>query len=445
MSKIFIKSLFILFLTIQVIYSQRDSWGYVGDREIFMGVWNGDTIYYANSLSCLLNKGYSSDDVNDFIQSYGGTIRFDYFENANWGSIDLPLYNDALKLIEEWQSAGLFYSVEPVRLVTESSGVNDPKYLDGTQWYFNNYVQNPPGGTYDADVDMPEAWEITRGSPDILISVIDSGIPLDENTLELSHPDLNNSDRILLEYSELFVPADYFVRDGRGHGTHVTGIIAAETNNGEGIAGVAGNCKIMVCRVFNDQGNGTDDGIIAAIYWSSYFAEYGLRVINMSLVATESEALENAIAYTQQNNIVVVCAAGNHPGSNIQYPARYSLEYDNVIAVSATDHNDIFADSYSFGGLHINVAAPGGYGPRNTCPDVDDIFSTLPNYTYTLQTVCPNLQLNYDYLWGTSMSTPIVSGIAALILSVDPDLSASQVRDIIQSTADDKGTPGIEV
>jgi hypothetical protein len=204
MSKIFIQSLVILFLAIQAIYSQRESWGYAGDREIFIGVWNGDTIYYANSLSCLLNKGYSSDDVNDLIQSYDGVIRFDYFEDANWGSIDLPVYYDALELIEEWQSAGLFYSVEPVRLVTTSSGVNDPKYLDGTQWYFNNYGQNPPSGTIDADVDMPDAWEITIGSPDILISVIDSGIPLDENTLELSHPDLNNNDRILLEYSDCF-------------------------------------------------------------------------------------------------------------------------------------------------------------------------------------------------------------------------------------------------
>lgn len=157
MFKIFIQSLVILFLTIQAIYSQRESWGYVGDREIFIGVLNGDTIYYANSLSCLLNEGYSSNDVNDFINRYDAAIRFNYFNDAKWGSIDLPVYYDALEIIDEWQSAGLFYSVEPVRLVTESSGVNDPKYLDGTQWYCNNYGQNPPSGTIDADVDMPDA------------------------------------------------------------------------------------------------------------------------------------------------------------------------------------------------------------------------------------------------------------------------------------------------
>jgi subtilisin family serine protease len=164
----------------------------------------------------------------------------------------------------------------------------------------------------------------------------------------------------------------------------------------------------------------------------------------MSLSATQSEALETAIANAQSWNVLVVCAAGNHPGSNTQYPARYSLDYNNVIAVSATDHNDVFAYRYSLAGLHINVSAPGGYGPGGTCPDDNDIYSTLPNYLYTLQAICPNLDESYDYLFGTSMAAPIVTGIAALILSVNPELTASQVRDILQLTADDKGEPGFD-
>jgi len=177
------------------------------------------------------------------------------------------------------------------------------------------------------------------------------------------------------------------------------------------------------------------NGIAAAV-------NLGANVINISYGSFFNiYAVEAAIRnLALPNNVLVICSVGNDNGE-ILYPARYSSEgnvypyengYPNVIAVGATNQFDE-RSNYSNFGYALNVVAPGGNGGTF---DEDDIFSTLPNYSV------PNLPLNYGYANGTSMAAPFVTGIAALVVSVNPALTAGQVRDIIQQTADDKGATG---
>ncbi len=173
-------------------------------------------------------------------------------------------------------------------------------------------------------------------------------------------------------------------------------------------------------------------------------------VINYSAGGSPSTTKENAVIYANTYGVPIVAGAGNGSGSPVYYPAAYSSTYSNVIAVSATDHNDQIA-SYSNAGPQVNVAAPGGWGSyydgsyRYNGPlnQGQNIFSTTPNYPFLYQTYYGiDVDTTYGYLGGTSMATPHVNGVAALILSLNPNLTAADVRTIIEQTADDKGTPG---
>ena len=221
----------------------------------------------------------------------------------------------------------------------------------------------------------------------------------------------------------------------KGHGTHVTGIIAAKANNNYGVAGLANGCKILVVTISPINGGTTAACMRAG---TDYAAENGARVVNISQGLPASSTVENGIDHNDQ--VLFVAGAGNNIGS-VKYPAAYSSSYSNMIAVSATDHNDEFATLYSNYGPEINVSAPGGHGKtldpfdNRYPPGPDDIYSTFPNYSYGGTT-------NFGYNWGTSMSTPIVSAIAGLMLSKNPNLTPLQIRSTIEHTVEDKGATG---
>lgn len=143
----------------------------------------------------------------------------------------------------------------------------------------------------------------------------------------------------------------------------------------------------------------------------------------------------DAVIYANTYGVTIVAAAGNE-NSSIIYPAIYSSSYDNVIAVGATNHNDA-KSPYSNYGTQLNVVAPGGHGFPF---DADDIFSTTPNYPFFLEYY--GVTRNYGYLAGTSMATPHVAGTAALLLSINPDLTPQQIRTIIEASAEDRGVTG---
>ncbi len=226
-----------------------------------------------------------------------------------------------------------------------------------------------------------------------------------------------------------FVNQDAHPNDDNGHGTHVSGTIAQTTNNGVGVAGVAFETTIMPVKVLNSAGSGTYQWIADGIY---YAVDNGADIISMSLGGSSpSSTLEAAVAYAYNNGVVVVAASGNDNGA-VGYPAAYDAY---VIAVGATQYDEARAP-YSNYGSSLDIVAPGG----NTGVDQNgDGFADG-----VLQNTFGDTPVDWGFWFyqGTSMATPHVSGVAALLLARDSTLTPDEVRDILQSTADDLGVAG---
>jgi thermitase len=254
-------------------------------------------------------------------------------------------------------------------------------------------------------VEAPQAWDVTTGSPTINIAILDTGVDLD-------HPDLAN--KII---SDINFSSSATVDDIYGHGTHVAGIAAAVTNNGIGVAGLGYSATIMNVKVLGDDGRGYWSGVAQGIIWA---ADNGAEIINMSLGGSSgSSVVESAINYAWNKGVLVVVAAGNDGSSAPCYPAYYT----SCMAVAATDSIDRLAP-WSNRGDWVDVAAPG-----------ISIYSTLKNG-------------DYGYKSGTSMASPHVAGLAALVFTVAADVNGNgrlndEVRTRIESTCDDIGVSGI--
>jgi thermitase len=265
------------------------------------------------------------------------------------------------------------------------------------------------------------AWDVTTGSSSITIAIIDTGI-------DPSHPDL--SGKIVAGYD--FYDNDSDPTDTNGHGTHVSGISAAVTNNGVGGAGMDWNARIMPIRVLGTTGSGYTSDIVDGINWAY---QHGAKVLNMSLGGPSySSSMQAAINAAHGAGSLVVAAMGNDNTSTPSYPAAY----DNVLAVAAVGPSDT-KSSFSNYGSHCDVAAPGG--DMSYYHDPAGIYSTMPTYPVYLTTVYSYYE-NYDYLNGTSQASPYVAGLAALIWAAQPGLTPDEVQTLIEDTADDLGTPG---
>ena len=309
--------------------------------------------------------------------------------------VRVPAATEKAKVAAYARSPFVAYA-EPDYIAYALDTPNDPYF--SSQWGLNNTGQT--GGTYDADIDAPEAWDVTHGCFTVTVAILDTGIDQD-------HEDLASK---VLTYTNFTDSPD--ADDHYGHGTHVAGIVAAATDNGTGVAGVGYNSSLWNVKVLNDQGSGYYSWIANGIRWA---ADNGAKVINMSLGAkAKSRTLEDAVNYAWKKGVVLVAAAGNDGNSSPNYPAYYT----NCIAVAATDHNDQKA-SFSQYGKWVDVAAPGV-----------DIFSTFPNHSCVLG------KNNYGYGSGTSMATPHVAGVAALVWATGQCSTNSCVRQRIESTAD---------
>ncbi|SDY76471.1 S8 family serine peptidase [Thermoactinomyces sp. DSM 45892] len=241
-------------------------------------------------------------------------------------------------------------------------------------------------------MQVPQAWDVTKGSSSTVVAVVDTGV-------QANHEDL--AGKVVPGYD--FVDNDNNADDGQGHGTHVAGTVAANTHNNIGVAGVAPEVKVMAVRVLDSNGSGTYDWVANGI---TYAADNGAKVINMSLGGSGgSQALEDAVNYAWSKGVVIMAAAGNTPSTAPNYPAYYA----NCIAVAATDSNDAKA-SFSTHGSWVDVAAPGV-----------DIISTKMGGGY----------VKYS---GTSMATPHAAAVAALVASQGKN--HTEVREILEATAD---------
>lgn len=334
------------------------------------------------------------------------------------------------ELIKEYESSGIFEYVEP-NYIYEATGLvttpqnptNDPLY--NRQWALKNDGTFNDNGAYSvagADLNIEPAWEIEKGNSNIIVAVLDTGINFIHPEFEgrmWQNPDEEEDDGYELDlFGWNFVDDNNNVFDDQGHGTAVAGVFGAQPDNNIGYAGVDWNCQIMTVKVLNEEGKGSTDKIIEGVY---YAVDHGANIINMSLGGpNSSQSFIDAIDYAHLNNVTLIAAMGNDNSSNVEYPAGY----EGVIAVGSTDPNDRRSHAYygninsgSNYGPHIDVVAPGAY-------------------IYILDYENTN---NYNKISnGTSLATPFVSGVAALLLAQDPTRTPEQIRQILRATADDQ-------
>ena len=304
------------------------------------------------------------------------------------------------------------------------------------QWHLHNTGQS--GGTPGMDIRAPEAWEITTGDPNIVVAVLDCGV-------DTSHPDLINN---LVAGYDFFendtYPDPALVGETNLHGTACAGLVAAQGNNSIGVTGVTWNCKVMPIRQTQIEPNpATEDIGATALRWA---AAHGADIVNgRGATNYPTPIIHSAIVdITKPGGIgrngkgcVLVYPAIN-ANSLVYYPARYP----EVIAAGATDHRDL-RWGYSNYGPELDIVAPGGPYPPGSAGDVFAIWTTDIAGSAGGNGIIRGLPIT-DYIpfGGTSAAAPIVAGVAALILSVEPNLTNDEVRHFLCRSAKDLGDPG---
>jgi serine protease len=275
-----------------------------------------------------------------------------------------------------------------------------------------------------SQIQTPQAWDVSSGQ-NVLVAVLDTGIAYEDFEGFRRAPDLGST-RFRAGYD--FINNDAHANDDEGHGTHVAGTIAQSTNNGIGVTGVAFGATLMPVKVLDNRGQGGYDTIAQGIIFA---ADTGARIINMSLSGRAgSQTLADAVAYAARKGVLVVAAAGNSGGA-VEYPAAYP----DTLAVGSVGFNRMRVD-YSNFGPQLDLVAPGG--------DTDADLNGDGNPDGVLQQTFRGDPTQFNLYWyeGTSMAAPHVSGTAALLIAHKPSLTPREVRDILQTTSQDLGTPG---
>jgi serine protease len=313
-------------------------------------------------------------------------------------------------------------------------------------------VPNDPGYQYQwhlQKINMEKAWDISTGTPDVIVAVIDTGVAYEDYEVLVDNPGRGQDYTITyIQAPDLadtnfvagydFVNDDPHPNDDEGHGTHVTGTIAQSTNNKNddgdfvGVAGIAYDTSVMPIKVLDNTGSGTYAGIADGIYFA---ADNGADIINMSLGgASGSDTLEDALEYAYNTmGVTIICASGNDgSATTVSYPAAYDAY---CIAVGATDFNEEVA-YYSNGGGSLDLTAPGG--DTNVDLNGDGCVDGVLQQTFGDNPA----DMGFYFYQGTSMAAPHVSGVAALLIAANLDITPDEIREALQSTAKDKGATG---
>ena len=280
-------------------------------------------------------------------------------------------------------------------------------------------------------VDAERTWGIQTGSSEVIVAVLDTGVAFEDFGPFRKAPDWGAT-RFVAGFD--FVNRDSHPNDDEFHGTHVASTVAEATDNREGVAGLAFGCAIMPVKVLDDEGNGTFFNVAEGV---DFAVRNGAKVINMSLGGPDnSNALQQAVDRAVQAGVTVVAAAGNDGRGRVDFPAALP----NVIGVGAVDARKVLAP-YSNFGSEIDVVAPGGNGQRDDDNDrlPDAVFQQMPDPAF----VAVGRFDVFDYfgLQGTSMASPHVAALAALLVSQGITQPAA-VQAAIEQSAEDLGAAG---
>lgn len=360
---------------------------FIGLLIVFLGIGrtdvNAQPVNPQNDRQRLIIKfkPQTSKSSKDKTLTGQGILRHENLRLTDAFVLEVPKAN-TVRIVETLRKNSNVSYVEEDFIAQKFEVPNDPRFSD--QWGLTK-------------IQAASGWDKTHGGNQVDIAITDTGI-------DGSHPDLSGKISTSVNCTINSSCPTVTSTDVDGHGSHVAGIASAVTNNGTGIAGTAWDGRLMNVKVLDDTGSGYYSWVINGIVFA---ADNGAEVINLSLGgSSSSSSLREAIDYAWGKGKVLVAAAGNGGSSWRTYPAYYY----NTIAVAATDENDRKA-SFSNYGTWVDVSSPG-----------TNILSTY--------------QGGYEYFSGTSMSTPFVSGLAALLFGQNPGWTNNQVRGRIESTAD---------
>jgi serine protease len=372
--------------------------------------------------------GTSQEKIDELEKSFGVDLTLADVEEGIDSSISVGEVNDGdeealLNKIRENDLVEvaeplMTYSIPPLEVDVASSQFSP---LKGTG---DGFIPDDPLFAKQWNLEMihmPKAWKMTRGKG-VVVAVLDTGIAWENFDDFRQVPDLRD---VKFAPGYDFVNQDVHANDDHGHGTHVAGTIAQATNNGEGVAGIAFEATLMPIKVLDHFGSGNSAAISDAIRWA---ADHGAKVINMSLGGGgRSEVMAHAVEYARAKGAVVVCAAGNNGRGIVEFPAAYP----GSVAVGAVGPNGAKAP-YSSWGKELDIAAPGG--DKSLGEEAGIVQNTIDP-----QDVGKNV---YAFYQGTSMATPHVAGVAALLWSAGAKNVDQVEKALFASAQAPKGASG---
>lgn len=425
-------------------------------RPIRTGEWMGKEVEYLGGQIIVKIRPGADSAQTDSLFNINEVFVIHYFNERRWGLLGCDTSANVFEKIESLMTSSLIEWAEPNGVVRPASAPNDPKFQDSTQWA----LWDVKGTVVDADIDALEAWSLEKGDSNLIIAIVDCGFPYDTVSGWYCHGDLSDPYKYILGYNCVYAnestgcvsAEEASLLDSWPHGTQVTGIISAMTDNNRGIAGIVWFCRIFIIKAYSPSGTvwNTSVALDSAV-------SFGADIINLSAghYGGPYYNLEEAVYNADTSNCLIIASGGNVYKPGLAYPAGFathgfydtlghnccnpdtcpnyphSCGYRNVIAVTATYSSDSWVGnvSYSDSLTKITVAAPSG------------VYTTFP-----LLNQLPDSCEGYAYFGNTSSATPHVTGVAGLLQShaikrgarITPD----SIRALIEFTADDIESPG---
>ena len=428
MKKIYSSALIMLFL-VSVFTQESDVGGQIFEEALPL---TGQMHYVQGEFLVKFKPNVSEQTIEALNSSHGvSTIYTSPY--AGFRRLSTPEGEAVADMVEIYQANANVEYAEANYIAYALNAPNDELY--SRQWHLYN---SSYGG-----IKAESAWNISTGTG-VIVAILDTGIAY-ENYSEKNQAGSQMSYQQAPDLAGTLFAAGYdFVNDDEhpnddsvsGHGTHIAGTIAQSTRNGLGTAGVAFDAYLMPVKILDRDGAGTYADIAEGIIWAT---DNGAHVINLGLGGTEpSMALEEAIAYSYNRGVTLIAAAGNDGIDGVCYPAAYD---DYVIAVGATRYDETLS-YYSNYGLNLDLVAPGG--DLNVDQNGDGYEDGILQQTYKIDGD-NTISWGYKFTEGTSMAAAHVSGVAALLIANGNATSPAEVRQALESTAEDKDAAGWDI